>query len=103
MIDEEKTAIIGNEEELVRIKIMRGGVPSSISMDLYLASLLQEKLGGSAELKLWVQNTVDDLERIWGEKAMQSKAGERVRIKSGLSRLIQREAIRTILSLANGV
>lgn len=89
------------EEELVRIKILRGGFRSSISMDLYLAGLLKEKLGGEAEFKLWVQTTADDLERAWQEKVSQTSAGSRVRAKSGLSRLIQREAIRHVLSGPN--
>jgi hypothetical protein len=90
--------MIANEEELVRIKILRGGTRSSISMDLYLASLLKEKLGGEAEFKTWVQTTADELERAWQEKIAQTPVGGRVRAKSGLSRLVQREAIRRVLS-----
>lgn len=87
-----------SEEELVRIKIQRGGYRSSVSMDLFLASVLTEKLGGEAEFKTWVQTTADDLERAWQEKALKTATGGRVRAKSGLSRLIQREAIRRVLS-----
>lgn len=84
-------------EELVRIKISRGGYRSSISMDLYLASVLMDKLGGEPEFKSWVQTTADELERAWQEKAALTAAGGCVRAKSGLSRLIQREALRYVL------
>lgn len=86
-----------SEEELVRIKILRGGYRSSISMDLFLAGVLTEKLGGEAEFKVWVQTTADELERAWQDKVSHTAAGGRVRAKSGLSRLIQREAIRRVL------
>lgn len=87
-----------NEEELVRIKILRGRSRSSVSMDLFLANALQEKLGGEAEFKTWVQSTVDELERRWQETALKVAAGSRVRARSGLSRMIQREAIRRVLT-----
>ncbi len=87
-----------NEEELVRIKIVRGGARSSVSMDVFLASVLKEKLGGDAEFKAWVQTTADELERTWQEKALLLPAGSRVRARSGLSRMIQREALRRVLT-----
>lgn len=87
-----------NEEELVRIRIRRGGYRSSISMDLFLANILKEKLGGEAEFKTWVQATVDSLEKQWGEMAVATRAGSRVRARSGMSRMIQREAIRRVLT-----
>lgn len=87
-----------NEEELVRIKFLRNGYRSSVSMDLFLANLLKEKLGGDAEFKAWIQTTANELEIAWQEKVSQTVAGGRVRAKSGLSRLIQREAIRRVLT-----
>lgn len=87
-----------NEEELVRIRIRRGGYRSSISMDLFLANVLKEKLGGEAEFKSWVQTTVDQLEQQWEDKAASMRAGSRVCARSGLSRMIQREAIRRVLT-----
>lgn len=86
-----------NEEELVRIKIRRGGYRSSVSMDLFLANALKGVLGGDTEFKTWVQTTTDELDRAWQESASKGVVGSRVRAKSGLSRLIQREALRRIL------
>lgn len=87
-----------NDEELVRIKILRAGYRSSVSMDVFLANLLKEKLGGEAEFKNWVQATADTLERDWKEKALALPTGSRVRARSGLSRMIQREALRRVLT-----
>lgn len=87
-----------NEEELVRIKILRGGYRSSVSMDLFLANTLQAKLGGEVEFRTWIQTTVDELERRWQEAALEAKAGSRARARAGLSRMIQREALRRVLS-----
>ncbi len=87
-----------NDEELVRIKITRAGYRSSVSMDFFLASTLQAKLGGEVEFKAWVQSTVNELERQWQEAALGAKAGSRARARSGLSRMIQREAIRRVLA-----
>lgn len=90
-----------SEEEIVRIKIQRGSYRSSVSMDLFLASALAERLGGDAEFKAWVQTTADNLERSWQEKASNGAAiGQRIRAKSSLSRMVQREAIRYVLSSA---
>lgn len=86
-----------DDEEIVRIKILRGGYRSSVSMDLFLANVLKEKLGGDVEFKLWVQTTADELERAWQERVTGTAVGGRVRAKSGFSRLIQREAIRRVL------
>lgn len=91
-----------NEEELVRVKILRGGHRSSVSMDYYLASLLKDRLGGEAPFRDWVQTTADELERSWQEKAGASAVGSRIRARSGLSRMIQREAIRYVLSRQEG-
>lgn len=90
---------MGNDdEELVRIKILRAGSRSSVSMDSYLAALLIEKLGGAPEFKRWVQTTADALESSWQEKAKSLPAGSRVRARAGLSRMIQREALRRVLT-----
>lgn len=87
-----------NNEELVRVRIQRAGYRSSVSMDLFLANTLKEKLGGDAEFKSWIQETVDKLEREWEEKAADTKTGSRVHARSGLSRMVQREAIRRVLT-----
>lgn len=92
---------MGNEEELVRIKITRDGYRSSVSMDVFLANVMKEKLGGEAEFKHWVQTTADALERAWQQKALSVPAGARVRARSGLSRMIQREALRHVLTPGN--
>lgn len=90
-----------NVEELVRIKISRGGTRSSVSMDLFLADVLKEKLGGEAEFKTWIQTTVDVLEREWQDRALTSRVGSRIRARSGLSRMIQREALRRVLEASD--
>lgn len=79
---------MGHEEGLVRVKVMRAGRPSSVSMDIFLATVLKESLGGEAELRRWVQSTADELQRVWQEEG---------RTRTGLSRLIQREALRRVL------
>lgn len=87
-----------NDEELVRVKILRAGCRSSVSMDIFLANVLKEKLGGEAEFKRWIQTTADALEREWQEKALSLPVGSRVRARSGLSRMVQREALRRVLT-----
>lgn len=86
------------EEELVRINIMRGGIRSTISMDWLLGSTLAEMVGGETGLRNWVQDTVDRLEAEWANKTLESRAGDRVHAKSGLSRMVQREALKYVLT-----
>jgi hypothetical protein len=90
--------MIGNEDEIVRVKILRCGHRSSVSMDIYLAGLLKSMLGGDVEFRAWVQSTVNELDRLWQERASDEKTGTRIKSKSGLSRMVQREAIRQITS-----
>lgn len=93
------TGCIDKDEEIARISIKRGGVnKSSVSMDAYLAQMLEiELLKKGQTLQRWVQETCDRLDSQWDTAAMSMKSGDRVRAKSGVSRLIQREAIKYLL------
>lgn len=90
--------MLNKEQELMRVAIYRGRARSTVSMDAYLAQVLSDQLiKEKKSLQQWVQETADLLDAQWGNKAMQVRVGERVRAKSGLSRQIQREAIKRIL------
>lgn len=85
-------------DEIVRIGIMKnGGHPSSISMDLYLAEALVKKVGGEKEMAQWVQKVVSDLEREDGVNSLGTAIGTQTHAKSGLSRRVQRAALRYVL------
>ncbi len=95
--------MLNKEQELMRVAIFRGGARSTVSMDAYLAKVLSDQLiKEKKSLQQWVQETADLLDAQWGNKAMQVRVGERVRAKSGLSRQIQREAIKRILENLQG-
>lgn len=95
--------MLNKEQELMRVAIYRGRARSTVSMDAYLAQVLSDQLiKEQKSLQQWVQETTDLLDAQWGNKAMQVRTGERVRAKSGLSRQIQREAIKRILADLHG-
>lgn len=89
-----------NTEELVRIRILKKGrsYRGSVSMDYMLASALAEALGGDEKLQAWAQSVTDAIETASNSMASKTPLGQRVSIKAGLSRLLQREAIRFLLN-----
>jgi len=88
-----------NDEELVRIKVVRGDYRSTVSMDILLAKVLSERLGGEPQLKVWIQKTIELLEAKWAQDAIGKNVGERIHAKSGLSRMVQREALKFVLTI----
>lgn len=87
-----------DDRDLVRVGVTIGGVKSSISMDGRLAHYLGIHLGGDDRVRGWVRETTQKLEKQWNDAASQAGVGERVRINTGLSRAIQREALDTLFS-----
>jgi hypothetical protein len=85
-------------DDLVRIKIMRQGFRSTVSMDIYLATKLKKKLCETAPREMqgrgdillvnWVQNTIHQIEQ-------EDEAHRYQRI--GFSRIIQRKALIELL------
>jgi hypothetical protein len=85
------------QDDLVRIKILRHGLRSTISMDIYLADRLKKKLcekapkemheRGDILLANWVQNTIRQLE----------EEGTNSYQRIGFSRIIQRRALIELL------
>lgn len=88
---------LSNEEELVRVSVYRGAYRTTVSMDLFLSEILTQIIAPTT-LQQWVQTTLDKLERDWQYQSAGMKIGQRVRAKSGISRLLQREALRHVLN-----
>ena len=85
-------------DEIVRVSVHHRGKKTSVSMDAFLANAMMRYLGGDLPvLREWVARRVDLLESQWQEKAAEGAPGERVRVKSGISRLVQREILREML------
>lgn len=85
-------------EEMVIIHVTRGAQRTSVSMDAYLAKMLTQKLGNDERVfQSWVQDTINTFDAEWDASAAGKKVGARVRIRAGVSRLIQRAALQELL------
>lgn len=82
-----------DNQDLVRVAIVIGGVKSSVSMDGRLFHYMTLKLGDKDQVRNWVRDTVRRLEREWGENAERIAYGDQVRANTGISRAVQREVI----------
>lgn len=89
--------MLKNDEEIVRIRVSIGNRRSTISMDYVLAEELEKRLGNEDAVKVWVNTAVNRLDQEWAEKSSGMSIGDRVRAKSGLSRMVQREALKFVL------
>ncbi|TRZ89380.1 MAG: hypothetical protein D4R84_17875 [Rhodocyclaceae bacterium] len=90
-------------DEIVRLSVKRAGRKTSVSMDAYLANAMMRHLDGDlAVLRDWAQRRVDLLETEWEAQASGKAVGDRVRVQSGISRLVQREMLRELLERPAG-
>lgn len=84
-------------EEIVRVPVFRQGKRTSVSMDAFLADEMAKRLGNDQVFRNWVAATVEAFDAEWMAKAGDLRDGERVRIRAGVSRMVQREALRALL------
>jgi hypothetical protein len=77
------------DSKIIRVSVVVDGRRTSISLDGYLGELLIRALGGDVELGEWVSGHANRLAEIVG-------TGKTRRVRAGLSRLIQREAIKVV-------
>lgn len=67
-------------------------------MDAFLANELAKRLGNEQVFRAWVATTVEAFDAEWMAKAGDLHDGDRVRIRAGVSRMVQREALRKLLA-----
>lgn len=76
---------------IIRVHVVVNRRRTSISLDDFLASLLAKRLGGEEYVELWVGEQARRISAAL-QSARKTQGGQRV----GLSRLVQREAIRLV-------
>jgi hypothetical protein len=78
------------KQGFLRVGVIIDGRRTSVSLDLLLAELLVEAVGSPVALAEWVNAQANRLSHV------RQASGTRRRIKAGLSRLVQREALMVI-------
>lgn len=80
------------DPKFVRVNIIVDGRRTSVSLDALLAELLAEEVGGAIALAEWVGKQAN---RLSGVQQVSDGDGGR-RNRAGLSRLVQREALKMV-------
>lgn len=78
------------DPKFVRVSVIVAGRKTSVSLDALLAELLAEAIGGTIALAEWVSAQANRLSGI-----QQISEGDH-RSRAGLSRLVQREALKLV-------
>ena len=79
------------DPKIVRVNIIVDGRKTSVSLDALLADMLQRAMGGAIPMAEWVSsqaNRLNDVQRVTEEQK---------RTRAGLSRLVQREALKIVV------
>ncbi|MEY2152259.1 hypothetical protein AB7849_15245 [Rhodanobacter sp. 115] len=81
-------------EGFVRISLHARSKSTSVSMDALLYKILALRLGGDKAVKAWAQKVARDIESLEARGVVMPPRD----VKASLSRLVQRQALRTLWS-----